>query len=81
MKEVVKSYKDYLIQYNPQPEVEKPAHNYEIELHRAIFTEELYEMYVRYEKAVHGKDRERDNLQRFLCNSPVYVPERDIQMA
>ncbi len=46
-----------------------------------MFTEELYEVYHRYEKAVHGKDRERENLQRFLCNSPVYVPERDVEMA
>ena len=46
-----------------------------------MYTDELYQVYVRYEKAVHGKDREADNLKRFLCNSPVYVPERDFLMA
>lgn len=46
-----------------------------------MYTDELYQVYVRYEKAVHGKDREADNLKRFLCNSPVYVPERDFMMA
>jgi arginyl-tRNA--protein-N-Asp/Glu arginylyltransferase len=55
----------------------KPKHVYTIELHRAMFTEELYELYIRYEKAVHKKDRERDNLKRFLCNSPVYDAEKD----
>lgn len=46
-----------------------------------MFTEELYEVYVRYEKAVHKKDRERDNLKRFLCNSPVYDASKDLQIA
>ena len=31
-------------------------------------------MYIRYEKAVHGKDRDREDLKRFLCSSPVYDP-------
>ena len=30
-------------------------------------------MYNRYEKAVHDKDRDRDQLKRFVCSSPVYV--------
>ena len=29
-------------------------------------------MYNRYEKAVHDKDRDRDQLKRFVCSSPVY---------
>jgi arginine-tRNA-protein transferase len=45
-----------------------------------MFTEELYELYARYEKAVHKKDRERDNLKRFLCNSPVYDFDKDIMI-
>jgi arginyl-tRNA--protein-N-Asp/Glu arginylyltransferase len=42
-----------------------------------MFTEELYALYVRYEQFVHKKDRERDQLKRFLCNSPVYDPNVD----
>lgn len=39
-----------------------------------MFTEELFEVYLKYEKAVHGKDREKPNLERFLCNSPLFDP-------
>jgi len=42
-----------------------------------MFTEELYDLYKRYEIAVHKKDRERENLKRFLCNSPVYDASKD----
>ena len=38
----------------------KPAHVYTIEIRRAVGTDELYDMYVRWEKAVHKKDRDRD---------------------
>ena len=54
-----------------------PKHNYTIEIHKAMFTEELYDLYKRYEIAVHKKDRERENLKRFLCNSPVYDASKD----
>lgn len=54
--------------------VANPKHLYEIELHRAVFTEELYGVYEKYEKAVHKKDRDRDQLRRFVCSSPVYDP-------
>jgi arginyl-tRNA--protein-N-Asp/Glu arginylyltransferase len=40
--------------------VENPKHHYEIEFHRALFTEELFEVYTRYEMAVHKKERDRD---------------------
>lgn len=36
------------------------AHAYTIELHKAMFTEELYELYDKYEKAIHKKERDRD---------------------
>lgn len=34
-------------------------------------------MYARYEKAVHKKDRDRDQLKRFVCSSPIYDPESE----
>lgn len=39
----------------------------------------MYDVYQKYEKAVHNKERDRDQLKRFLCSSPVYDPmsERD----
>ena len=57
--------------------VAEPAHHYTIELHRAVFTEELFEVYQKYEKAVHKKDRDRDQLKRFVCSSPVYDPDNE----
>lgn len=51
-----------------------PKHKYEITIHRALFTEELFELYNKYEIAVHKKERDRDQLKRFFCSSPVYDP-------
>ncbi len=42
-----------------------------------MFTDALYQLYKRYELAVHGKEREADQLKRFLCNSPVYDPTNE----
>lgn len=42
-----------------------------------MYTEELYEIYERYEKAVHKKDRDREQLRRFVCSSPVFDPLND----
>ncbi|CDW91315.1 arginyl-trna--protein transferase 1 [Stylonychia lemnae] len=77
-------YKNYLIEYNPQDPIDpnfKPAHSYTIEMRGAFYTEEFYNLYAKYEKTIHKKDREPTNLKRFLCNSPVYDPDRDFNMA
>lgn len=42
-----------------------------------MFTEELFEVYQKYEKAVHKKDRDRDQLKRFVCSSPVYDEDNE----
>jgi len=46
-----------------------------------MFTEEVFEVYKRYEKAVHKKDREKSNLVRFLCNSPLYDSAKERHIA
>ena len=53
----------------------EPKHKYTIHLHRAVFTEELYALYKRYESHVHKKEKTPSQLNRFLCNSPLYDPE------
>ena len=58
-----------------------PAHNYTIHLHRAMFTDELFDLYKRYELAVHKKERLKSNLTRFLCNSPLYDSEKEPHIA
>ena len=63
------------------PEVKEPKHVYTIELHRAVYTDELYEMYSKYEKAVHNKERDKEQLKRFVCSSPVYDPQTEPERA
>jgi arginyl-tRNA--protein-N-Asp/Glu arginylyltransferase len=50
---------------------------YTIEIHKAIFTEEFFEVYKKYELAVHKKERTPDQVLRFLCNSPVFDPRKE----
>ena len=42
-----------------------------------MFTEELYEIYRKYELAVHKKERDREEFRDFVCLSPVYDPENE----
>ena len=58
---------------------EPPKHKYTIHLHRAVFTDEVFELYKRYELAVHKKEREKPQLVRFLCNSPLY-DEQEVEI-
>eukprot|EP00347_Sterkiella_histriomuscorum_P021869 403332481 len=77
-------YKHYCIEYdttNDPPEDHIPVHNYTIEIKHALYTEEFFDLYFKYEKAIHKKDRDPDGLKRFLCNSPIYYPVRDAHMA
>jgi arginyl-tRNA--protein-N-Asp/Glu arginylyltransferase len=53
-------YKEYLDEHIPYEAVSEPKHLYTITFHKALYSEELFEMYNRYEKAVHDKDRDRD---------------------
>mmetsp|Transcript_14670 Transcript_14670/g.10554 ORF Transcript_14670/g.10554 Transcript_14670/m.10554 type:complete len:124 (+) Transcript_14670:930-1301(+) len=42
-----------------------------------MFTEELFQVYAKYEKHVHHKDRTREELKRYNCNSPVFDPKSE----
>jgi hypothetical protein len=46
-----------------------------------MYTDELFELYKRYEKAIHSKDRESSFCKTHICNSPVYHPEYDTEFA
>ena len=46
-----------------------------------MYTDELFDVYVRYEKAIHDKERNKANLSRFLCNSPLYDSEKEPHIA
>jgi hypothetical protein len=55
-------YKHYVDQFdcygdNEVP-TQEPKHKYTIDISRAVFTEELFDLYKRYEKHVHKRDRD-----------------------
>lgn len=57
-------WRNYVVQFpdyqdKEQSSSQPPKHKYTIHLHRAMFTEELFEMYKRYELAVHKKERNK----------------------
>lgn len=54
---------------------------YTIHITRAVFSEETFELYKKYEKAVHDKDREEATFKRSYCNSPIYDPDYDLEFA
>lgn len=58
----------------PYVPVANPKHIYTIEFGRPLFTEELLDVYTRYEKAVHNKERGENDLKQFVCASPLYDP-------
>ena len=49
---------NYIKPLFPFDATKKPKHVYTIELHRCKYTEELKDLSLKYEKAVHKKDRE-----------------------
>lgn len=71
-------YKNYIDAFYPDIETSKPNKvKYTLHIQRAVFTDEAFELYKRYELAVHHKDREAANFKRHLCNSPVYDPAHE----
>lgn len=48
---------------------------YRVEIVRAVFEKEAFEIFKKYEKHIHGKDdKSRDGYEKFLCSSPLYDP-------
>ena len=45
---------------------------YELEFHKSLDTDEVFEIYNKYEKSVHGKEKNRGDLKGHLCSSPAY---------
>ena len=51
------------------------AHTYTIEITRAMHNQECFDVFQKYEKRVHDKDKDSPKgYQRFLCESPLYDP-------
>ena len=52
----------------------KPKHTYTVEITRAIFSEEKFEVYKKYQKHIHNKEDDKATFDRFLCQSPLFDP-------
>ena len=59
----------------------QPAHVYTLHLVRSVFNEEIFQLYQKYEIAIHNKNRTRSDFETFYCNSPLYDPENEPQKA
>ena len=50
-------------------------HEYTVEITRAIYTKETFEVFKKYEEHVHKKaGKDKEDYTRFLCESPLYDP-------
>ena len=65
-------FQDYLIPHIPYKPVENPAHLYEIEIRRNIYTDEAYQLYEKYRKIVFNKGEAPERFYKFHCSSPIY---------
>ncbi|KAG8914626.1 Arginyl-tRNA--protein transferase 1 [Tulasnella sp. 408] len=51
---------------------EKVAHRYEVTLEPSSFTEEKFQLFCAYQKAIHhDDDKSRESFKRFLCDTPL----------
>ena len=74
-------FKEYLDEHIPYKAVQEPKHVYTIELRNCVYSDEVFEVYKKYEKHVHKVDREVEIFKRTVCCSPVYDSGRDTELA
>lgn len=70
-------YQEYLDTHIPYLPQGQPQNEYTMEIRRAVYTEEASQLYVKYELAVHGKERNATDFNKYYCNSPVFDPNGD----
>ena len=62
-----KKYFEEIVPFDLAPN-EKQVHEYTVEITRATFDAECFEVFKKYEKHVHKKeDKSRNSYERFLC--------------
>jgi arginine-tRNA-protein transferase len=52
-----------------------PAHKFTLDLDQDTFTQEKYNLYLRYQQAIHRESKHENNpeqFKRFLCSSPLH---------
>lgn len=77
-----KEFFDEHIPFEPKSTNGKLAHHYTVELSRAIFDDECFEVWKRYEKSIHKKqEKKKHSYENFLCQSPLYDPNNPADIA
>ena len=55
---------------------EKPKHTYTVQITRAVFSEESFEVFKKYQASIHDdKDKSKAGYERFLCQVPLFDPK------
>lgn len=68
-------YTDFFSEFVPNTmEESKRAHKYTVSIHRAIWYEENFEVFKKFDKIRFNKDRVKSDFEGFLTNSPLYDP-------
>jgi arginine-tRNA-protein transferase len=61
-------------------EAKPGGHKYTVEITKAIFTQESFDVFCKYEKSIHNKDdKAPEGYKRFLCGSPLYDPADEFE--
>ena len=48
---------------------------------RAVFNEEIFQLYLKYESAVHGRERNEVEFRAYYCNSTLYDERHEPEKA
>jgi len=71
-----RNYEEFFDEFCPnKTPKEKRRHHYSVSVHPAICTDESYNLYRLFNKAVFDKDSTRGDFESFLCNSSLYDPQ------
>ena len=55
--------------------MKEPKHIYTIEWKKPLVSEELWQLYEKYERTIHNKDEKTiDGMKSHICSSPAYDP-------
>jgi len=69
------SFKKFFKELVPLEATTQLKHAYTVELTRATFDKECFEVFKKYEAHIHKKDdKSKSSYERFLCQSPLYDP-------
>ena len=71
-----KDYTNFFEEIHPFPKDKPMKHTYRVEISRAVYTKECFDIFVKYEKSIHDKsDKSKSSYENFLCQSSLFDPD------